>query len=172
MIQTIENDLYRQLDDQEIGQLVHQGCTSTDWNLVTVSNDFIPDNIENCKFTGHIRLNSFNHSVKLVGGITFKSGIYNAWLHNCEVGKNALIHNVRSYIANYRIGEGVVIHNITTLAVDGETTFGNGIRVETINEAGGREIPMYDYLSTHVAYMIALYRHRPKANFLAYQNGR
>ena len=162
MIQTIENDLYRQLDDQEIGQLVHQGCSCTDWNLVTVSNDFIPDNIENCKFTGYIQLSSFNHSVKLVGGITFKAGIYNAWLHNCEVGKNALIHNVRSYIANYKIGEGVVIHNITTLAVDGESTFGNGIRIETINEAGGREIPMYDYLSAHVAYMIALYRHRPK----------
>ena len=162
MIQTIENDLYRQLDDQEIGQLVHQGCSCTDWNLVTVSNDFIPDNIENSKFTGYIQLSSFNHSVKLVGGITFKAGIYNAWLHNCEVGKNALIHNVRSYIANYKIGEGVVIHNITTLAVDGESTFGNGIRIETINEAGGREIPMYDYLSTHVAYMIALYRHRPK----------
>ena len=162
MSQTTENNFYRQLHDEEIGQLIHQKCSSTDWNLVKVSSDFIPNNIENSKFTGHIRLNSFNHSVKLVGGITFKTGIYNAWLHNCEVGKDALIHNVRSYIANYKINEGVVIHNITTLAVDGETTFGNGVRVETINEGGGREIPIYDYLSTHVAYMMALYRHRPK----------
>jgi carbonic anhydrase/acetyltransferase-like protein (isoleucine patch superfamily) len=100
--------------------------------------------------------------VQLVGGITFKAGIYNAWLHNCEVGKNALIHNVRSYIANYNIGEGVIIHNITTLAVDGETTFGNGVRVEAINEGGGREIAIYDHLSSHVAYMMALYRHHPK----------
>ncbi len=162
MSQVTENNFYRQLHDEEIGQLVHQGCSSTDWTLVKVSNDFIPDNVENCKFTGYIRMNSFNHSVKLVGGITFKTGIYNAWLHNCEVGKNALIHNVRSYIANYRIGEGVIIHNITTLAVDGETSFGNGVRVEAINEGGGREITIYDYLSTHVAYMMALYRHRPK----------
>jgi hypothetical protein len=51
---------------------------------------------------------------------------------------------------------------VTTIAVDGETTFGNGVRVETINEGGGREIPIYDHLSTHVAYMMALYRHRPK----------
>ncbi len=153
---------YRSLQDEEIGQLIHQGCSSTDWNLVQVSNDFIPDRVENCKFTGNIRLNSFNGSVNLIGGITFKTGIYNAWLHNCEVGKDALIHNVRSYIANYKIGDNVVIHNITTLAVDGESTFGNGIKVEAINEGGGRDIPVYDFLSAHVAYIMSLYRHRPK----------
>ncbi len=153
---------FRNLFDEEIGQLVHQGCSSTDWNLVKVSHDFVPDRIQNSKFTGHVCLNSFTGSVKLVGGITFKTGVYNTWLHNCEVGKNALIHNVRSYIANYIIEENVVIHNITTLAVDGESTFGNGIKVEAINEGGGRDIPIYDYLSTHVAYMMSLYRHRPK----------
>lgn len=155
------NLMYRNLFDEEIGQLVHQGCSSTDWNLVKVSHDFIPSNIENCKFTGDIRLNSFNGTVELTGGITFKTGISNAWLHNCEIGKNALIHNVRSYIANYIIEEGVVIHNVTTLAVDGETSFGNGVLVEAINEGGGREIPIYDYLSSHVAYIMSLYRHRP-----------
>lgn len=152
---------YRNLLDEEIGQLVHQGCSSPDWNLIKVSSDFVVNNIENCKFSGYIQLNSFHGSVELVGGITFKTGIYNAWLHNCEVGKNALIRNVRSYIANYIIEEGVIIHNITTLAVDGETSFGNGVIVEAINEAGGREIPIYDFLSTHVAYMMSLYRHRP-----------
>ena len=156
------NALYRNLLDEEIGQLVHQGCSSADWSLIKVAPDFIPDSIENTKFTGYIRLNSFSGTVSLFGGITFKTGIYNAWLHNCEVGKNVLIHNVRSYIANYRIEENVVIHNITTLAVDGKTSFGNGVLVEAINEGGGREIPIYDYLSTHVAYMMALYRHRPK----------
>lgn len=162
MPKSTEDHYYRPLYDEEIGQLVHQGCSSTDWSLVQVSPDFIPDNIQNSRFTGHIRLNSFTHFVKLVGGITFNTGIYNCWLHNCEVGKNALIHNVRSYIANYRIGEGVIIHNVTTMAVDGETYFGNGTRVEAINEGGGREIPIYDHLSAHVAYMMALYRHRPR----------
>src|SRR5690606_17049403 len=129
---------------------------------VKVSQDFIPDHIEHSRFTGHIRLNSFNRTVELVGGITFHTGIYNAWLHNCEIGSDCLIHNVRSYIANYRIGEGVIIHNVTTIAVDGETSFGNGVVVETINEDGGRAVPVYDYLSAHVAYIIALYRHRPE----------
>ena len=34
--------------------------------------------------------------------------------------------------------------------------------VAVINEAGGREIPIYDHLSAQLAYVIALYRHRPK----------
>tara|TARA_B110000037_G_scaffold222836_1_gene299875 strand:- start:2120 stop:4141 length:2022 start_codon:yes stop_codon:yes gene_type:complete len=161
MFEYESNNFYRSLSNEEIGQLIHQRCSSTDWSLVKVSKDFIPDLIENSKFTGHIYLNSFNTSVKLEGGITFKSGIYNAWLHNCRVGKDVLIHNVRNYIANYTIGEGVIIHNITTLAVDGKSTFGNGVKVETINEGGGRDVPMYDHLSAHVAYIIALYRHRP-----------
>ncbi|MFZ5430717.1 MAG: DUF4954 family protein [Bacteroidota bacterium] len=152
---------YRNLYDEEIGQMIHQGCSSGDWNLVKVSSDFTPDNIQNCKFSGHIRLNSFNGTVNLTGGITFKTGLYNAWLHNCEIGKNALIYNVRSYIANYKIERDVVIHNITTLAVDGYTSFGNGVLVEAINEGGGRAIPIYDYLSAHVAYIMSLYRHRP-----------
>ena len=152
---------YRNLYDEEIGQMIHQGCSSSDWNLVKVSSDFTPDNIQNCKFSGHIRLNGFNGTVNLTGGITFKTGLYNAWLHNCEIGKNALIYNVRSYIANYKIERDVVIHNITTLAVDGYTSFGNGVQVEAINEGGGRAIPIYDYLSAHVAYIMSLYRHRP-----------
>lgn len=162
MAQTAENHFYRDLYDDEIGQLVQQGCSSDDWRLVKVSKDFTPDNIQNSKFTGSVRLNSFTGTVKLLGGIEFKTGIYNAWLHNCEVEKNALIHNVRSYISNYKIEEGVIIHNVTTIAIDGETTFGNGVVVETINEGGGREIPIYDYLSTHIAYIMSLYRHRPK----------
>ena len=156
-----DQEKYRPLTDEEIGQLVYQGCSSTDWSLIKVARDFLPDNVQNSKFTGHIRLNSFNNTVELVGGIAFQTGIYNAWLHNCEVGNDVLIHNVRSYIANYKINDGVIIHNITTLAVDGVTAFGNGVNVEAINESGGREVPIYDYLSTHVAYMVALYRHYP-----------
>ncbi len=162
MSRPAEKNIYRSLFDEEIGHLVRHGNTSLDWSLVKVSQDFIPDNIENSKFTGYVYLDNFDQTVKLFGGITLKTGIYNAWLHNCIVGKNALINNIHGYIANYIIEDEVVIHNVTTIAVDGETTFGNGIRVEAINEGGGREIPIYDHLSTHVAYMMALYRHRPK----------
>ena len=162
MSQSTEKNTYRLLSGKEISQLETQGNTSSDWSLVKVSHDFTPENIQNSKFTGEVYLNSFNKTVKLYGGVTLNAGIYNTWIHNCTVGKNVLIHKVHGYIANYIIENDVVIHNVNTIAVESETTFGNGIRVETINEAGGREVPIYDNLSAHVAYMIALYRHRPE----------
>ena len=133
-----------------------------DWNLVKVSSGFQSGSYREFRFTRQIlRFTVF--IIPLADScISFHTGIYNAWLQNCEVGRNTLIHNVRSYIANYNIGEGVIIHNVTTIAVDGEATFGNGTEVETINECGGRAIPIYDYLSSHIAYILALYRHRPK----------
>ena len=55
-----------------------------------------------------------------------------------------------------------MIENVDLLAVEGESAFGNGVEVAVVNEAGGREIPIYDNLSAHTAYVIAFYRHRPK----------
>lgn len=162
MFQPAEKNLYRLLSDEEISRMKAQGNTSSDWSSVKVSHDFTPENIQNSKFTGQVYLGSFNKTVELYGGITLNTGIYNAWIHNCTVGKNVLINKVHGYIANYIIEDDVLIHNVNTIAVEGETTFGNGIRVETINEDGGREIPIYDHLSAHVAYIMALYRHRPK----------
>lgn len=162
MDENIPLKVYRKLTSDEIGQLIMQQCESDDWNLVEVTDGFDPTKIKNAKFTGLIKMGRFDEEAKLFGGIAFHTGIYNAWLHNCTINDNVLIHNVRSYIANYNIGARTVIHNITTLAVDGITTFGNGTKVEAINEGGGREVPIYDHLSTHVAYIMALYRHRPK----------
>ena len=162
MFQPTEKNLYRLLTDEEISLMEAQGNTSSDWSFVKVSHDFNPAYIQNSKFTGQVYLGSFNKTVELYGGVTLNAGIYNAWIHNCVIGKNVLIHKVQGYIANYIIEDDVVIHNVNTIAVEGETTFGNGIRVEAINEGGGRKIPIYDHLSAHVAYMMALYRHRPK----------
>ena len=64
-----EKYIYRSLFDEEIGQLVRHGNTSTDWSLIKVSQDFIPDNIENSKFTGYVYLNNFDKTVNLFGGI-------------------------------------------------------------------------------------------------------
>jgi len=154
--------MYRNLTDQEIGILTMQGCSAEDWTDIKVAEHFLPDNIKNVKFSGNIKIGRFTKSVTLFGGISFKTGIYNAWIHNCIIEDNVLIHNVRSYIANYHIGKDSIIHNITTLAVDGSSSFGNGTYIEVINESGGRAVPVYDHLSAQVAYIMTMYRHRPK----------
>ena len=155
--------VYRKLTSDEIGQLLLQGCLCEDWNLIEVVPGFLTDNIRFVKFSGFNKLGRFEEDITLFGGVRVKTGITHTHIHNCTVGDNSLISNVKSYIANYTIGQQVVIHNLDQLAVDGLTSFGNGIRVKVINESGGREIPIYDHLSAQVAYMLAMYRHRMKA---------
>jgi len=150
---------YRKLSSEEIGQLIMQGCESDDWSLIEVRSSFNPETVKNTTFSGINKLGVFTEKVNLFGGVSFKTGIYNAWLNNCVVEDNVLIHNVKSYISNYHIEQGVVIHNVDTIAVDGESTFGNGIKVKVLNEKGGREVTIYDHLNTHIAYILTLYRH-------------
>ena len=159
----MEKTIYRKLTDEEIGQLIVQGCSCEDWNLIEVTTDFLPDQVRFTKFSGYNKLGRFDEEITLFGGVRMKTGLVNAHIHNCTIGDNALISSVKSYIANYSIGPNVIIHNLDQLAVEGETTFGNGIRVKVINESGGREIPIYDHLSAQVAYILALYRHRMNA---------
>jgi hypothetical protein len=155
--------MYRKLSDEEIGQLVLQECFCEDWNMIEVVEDFNPDPVRNTHFSGYNRLGRFDEEITLFGGVKMKTGIKNVHLHNCTIGNNSLIHNVKSYIANYRLADRVVIHNINELAVDQKCSFGNGIRIKVINESGGREIPIYDLLSSQLAYILALYRHRTVA---------
>lgn len=153
---------FRKLSDEEIGRLILQGCYCEDWNLVEVDNDFMPDNLRDVIFSGYNRIGRFDEDITLFGGVRTKTGIFSAHIHNCIIGNNALISNVKSYIANYRIGDRAVIHTINELAVENKSSFGNGIRIKVINESGSHEIPIYDLLSSQVAYILALYRHRKK----------
>lgn len=158
----IDIETQRPLTNEEISQLIMNGCQSKDWSRIKVHPDFLPNYIENTSFSGDITLGRFEKKIKLFGGIEFNTGIYNATLHNCIIGDNVFIHNVKSYIANYEIDSEVKIQNVKLLAVDGESTFGNGTKVNVINEGGGRSIPIFDFLSAHVAYILALYRHQPE----------
>ena len=90
------------------------------------------------------------------------SGLYHATLHNVTIGDNCCVENVKNYIANYTIGDDTFIENVDVILVDGPTTFGNGVQVSVLNETGGREVTIYDRLSSQQAYMMALYRHRPE----------
>jgi len=57
----------------------------------------------------------------------------------------------------------VIIKNCGKICTEGVSTFGNGTKVAVLNEAGGRTVRIWDKLSAHQAYIIALYRHRYKA---------
>lgn len=150
---------YRKLNSDEIAILRNNNCRADNWDNISVVDNFTPEYVENVTFSGTIKLGAFTTSHKQLGGIEFHSGIKNAKLHNVEIGNDCTIDSIHNYIANYRIGNNVIIENTNLIVTDGESTFGNGVLVPAINEGGGREIPIYDHLSSHMAYIIALYRH-------------
>lgn len=153
---------FRPLKSEEIDKLTDQLCSCTDWSKLQVAEGFDAKTVRTTHFSGDIKLGVFEKQVTFPCGVTKPAGISNATIHNCTIGNNVYIGQVRNYIANYSIEDDAVIDNIDLLAVEGESSFGNGTEASVINEAGGREIPIYDQLSAHTAYIIALYRHRPK----------
>ena len=152
---------YRLLNKEEIAQLESQKCKAENWYNVMVSKDFKPDYVQHTRFSGNIRLGVFEDEFTLAGGMKKHSGLFFVTLHNVTVGDNCCIENVKNYIANYIIGEHTFIENVDIILVDRRSTFGNGLEVSVLNETGGREVYIYDRLSAHEAYMMALYRHRP-----------
>jgi hypothetical protein len=155
-----KNKIYRLLTATEIDNLKTQGCSASDWNSITVSEGFCTENILNVQFSGTIILGDNSGTVTLEGGILRNCGIYNASIHNCTIGDNVYISQISNYVANYDILDHSILQNIELCLTDGESSFGNGIKVSTLDETGGRGVLIYDKLSAHLAYFLAWYRHR------------
>jgi len=153
---------YRPLSKEQIEQLTRQGCSCADWSKVKALKGFDPSKVKTTHFSGNTRLGIFEKQIAFFGGLSKPAGITNATIHNCTIGNNVYINKIGNYIANYCIEDDVTIDNVDLLAVDKESTFGNGTEVVVVNEGGGREVLMYDQLSAHTAYIMAFYRHRPR----------
>ena len=150
---------YRNLTQQERAALEARHCTAENWDNVLVAEDFTPEYVSDVKFSGRVKIGSQHREFDQPGGFKVHSGIYSARLFNCTIGNDVYIDRVHNYIANYTIGDDAFIENTNLIVTDGETTFGNGVSISVMNEGGGREIPIFDGLSAHLAYILALYRH-------------
>lgn len=155
------SEKYRNLTEEEILILNGNNCSCENWNLVKVKKGFNPKFVKNTLFSGNIRIGVFNEYFELEGGMRKHSGIFRAIIHNCTIGDNVLIENIKGYIANYVIGDCTYIEDCNTLVIDGESSFGNGVRVSVLDETGGREVIIHDNLSSHLAYIYALYKYKP-----------
>lgn len=153
---------YRQLTEKEIATLTVYGCTAESWEKVKVAEEFSASFVTNVHFSGEIELGTFNKVFELAGGLKKHSGLNNCCLHNCTVGNDVFIDKIDNYITNYKIDDNSYIENVNLILVDGITAFGNGVKVPVMNEGGGREIPIFDWLSAPLAYILTLYRHRPQ----------
>lgn len=156
-------DDFRNIKELEISILISNGCSCDNWNRVKVKDGFDPEKCVNVIFSGNISLGVFNEPFIDESGVSVQSGIRNARLHNCIIGSNVIINNIGDYIANYNIEDKVVIKNCGKIHSEGISAFGNGTIVNVLNETGGRAVKIWDRLSAHEAYIIALYRHRFEA---------
>ncbi len=85
------------------------------------------------------------HAARLGGRIRLASGV----------------HIRNAGVRNYDIGADTLIEEVTRLECRGESTFGNGTEVAVMNENGGRTVRIYSGLTAQIAYIAAVYRHRP-----------
>ncbi|WP_163320046.1 DUF4954 family protein [Dysgonomonas sp. 520] len=152
---------HRKLTEKEIEQLKENYCYSDNWSLIEVKEGFSPEYVRSVNFSGIVSLGVFEKTFIREGGVPIHSGILRATLHNCSVGDNVYIADIRNYIANYDIEDNCFIQNVTTIVVSGKTSFGNGIKAAVLDETGAREVTIHDKLSSHQAYVHALYRYKP-----------
>jgi len=145
---------YRKLTETEISELGSHGCSATNWETVVVSDYFSARNIYYTHFEGDVKIG------KLTGKLSNgkRAGIYKSYIEDCIIEDDVFISDVKRLV-KYRVATGSYLMNVGSIEVEGETTFGNGTELEVLNEAGGRELPMYDQMTSQIAYLLVTYRH-------------
>ncbi len=132
----MDSNVYRPLTDAELDILKGNGCRSDNWASVEVIEGFDARAVSNCRFAERVR-----------------------------IGRGVRLSDV-GMLANYTIADNVVIERVGELIISDDTlgaTMGNGVQVATINENGGRSVAIFDKLTAQIAYIEAMYRHRPTA---------
>ncbi len=152
---------YRNLTDRETAALEAQGCLCARWENVRVSNQFTTGNIHNVRFEGEVKLGRLDGTVDPEGEPPGAAGLYACFLKDCEIKGPAYISGV-GRLEGYIVERDVSIENVSSMVVNGPTTFGNGVEAEVLNEGGGREVLLFDQLTAQAAYLMASYRHEPE----------
>ncbi|MDP4224069.1 MAG: DUF4954 family protein [Bacteroidota bacterium] len=148
---------FRNLTKEEIDILCRQNCFATNWDNITVAEGFSPLNIINTRFEGIVKIGDLSGKID-DGKTALSCGIYNSYISSCEIGNQVHIKDVRR-ISNYLIEENVLISNTGSIVADEGSDFGNGTEIEALNEGGGRDLPIYDRLTSQIAYLTVFYRH-------------
>lgn len=152
---------YGSLTDKQVEILIQQGSSAENWSNVQVADDFDTSSVRNVAFSGIVKLGAFSGLVTDVNGNEKTSGIYNAAIKDCTIANNCRISNISDHISGYHVQENVCIESSGTIQASSKATFGNGTQINVINEAGGRQVQLFDDLNAQFAYMLSLHRYRP-----------
>ncbi len=153
---------YQPLPESQIEQLKARGCRFADGAAVSVADGFDAARVYDVTFEGTVKLGSLAGTTTNASGLERPCGIEEATLINCTVGDHVRIARIGSHIASYAIGDGACIEDVGVLQTNPGATFGNGVEVEVLNEGGGREVKLFNEMSSQFAYLLCLHRYRPK----------
>ena len=103
---------YRNLTLNEVDRLEQNGCRSTDWTQVFVSNDFNTDDIRLTSFEGEVH-----------------------------------------------IGSGVQIDNVGIIRTTDGASYGEGVTISVLNEAGDGNLILFSKLSSQLAALMVIVSH-------------
>ncbi|HUQ66798.1 MAG TPA: DUF4954 family protein [Flavitalea sp.] len=159
---------YRGLTAFEIEVLVRNRNTSDNWNNILVSDAFTPEQVQNCKFYGLVRIGKLEPYYLEFKNLRRPVGLFNSTIISCDFGDNVVVDNV-NYISHYIIGDEVIIVNVNELATTDYAKFGNGalkegepeslrIWLEVCNENGGRKVIPFDGMLPGDAYLWTRFR--------------
>ncbi len=152
---------YRPLSPSEIRRLQDQGCTAGDWSRVMVGEGFDPAAVVRTSFAGDVKIGSTAGRVSTAHGEEKPAGLYDAVLADCTVGDGCRVAGVSVHVARYDIGDGACVEDVGVVQARPGACFGNGVEVEALNEAGGREVILFDEISSQFAHLLCLHRYRP-----------
>lgn len=167
--QQFESDkTFRNLTSIEIQKLTDQFNYSSDWSKVFVSEPFFPEQIQNSKFYGLVRISPMAKVYLSYRDLRLPTGIYNSTIVSSDIGAYTAIHHVR-YMAHFIIGDEVILSNINEMETSNTAKFGNGILkdgesadkriwMELCNENGGRSVVPFDGMQAADVYLWS--RHR------------
>ncbi len=153
---------YTPLTDLQVEQLKTQGCRAADWSAVHAVDGFDTAKVHDVIFEGTVKLGALSGEVATASGLKRPAGIEEATLINTTIGDNVRIARIGSHIANYLVGDGACIEDVGVMQTNPGASFGNGVEVEVLNEGGGREVRLFNEMSSQFAHLLCMHRYKPK----------
>ena len=150
---------FRNLTNEEINFLKSQGCSSQSWEKILIKNVDL-SRIKDVQFHGRVKINALNGNVRYHKKLKVPASINRATLIDVFINGNVYINNIGRFIANYKIEKGVIIENAGSIYMEGKSSFGNGVETSPIMEGDGRSVKIFNRLNSHIAYLVAIYRHK------------
>ena len=159
---------FRRLTAGEIEVLVKNENAADNWDAIYVTERFSPELVKRCQFYGLVRIGALESLYLEFHDLRLPVGLRDSTIVSCDIGSNVVIDNV-CYLGHYIIGDEVILLNIDEMLTTNYAKFGNGIvkegepesvriRLDLVNENGGRGVVPFDGLLPADAYLWCRYR--------------